>query len=81
MVKSMDSKVYTIGDADTVQIERDANNPPRKFDVTITEAGKALGREEVSKKLVDALSKGSDAAAKGRTEAQQEMLKWVQAQG
>ena len=81
LVKSMDSKIFTIGDADTVQIERDANNPPRKFDVTITEAGKALGREEVSKKLVDALSKGSDAAAKGRQEAQQEMLKWVQAQG
>lgn len=81
LVKSMDSKIVTVGDADTVQIERDVNNPPRKFEVTITEAGKALGREEVSKKLVEALSKGSDAAAKGRQEAQQEMLKWVQSQG
>ena len=81
LVKSMDSKIFTVGDADTVQIERDANNPPRKFDVTITEAGKALGREEVSKQLVAALSKGSEAAAKGRQEAQQEMLKWVQSQG
>ncbi len=81
LVKSMDSKIVTAGDAGTVFIERDVNNPPRKFDVTITEAGKALGREEVSKKLVEALSKGSEAAAKGRQEAQQEMLKWVQSQG
>mmetsp|Transcript_22533 Transcript_22533/g.55839 ORF Transcript_22533/g.55839 Transcript_22533/m.55839 type:complete len:165 (-) Transcript_22533:190-684(-) len=81
LVKSMDSKIVTAGDEATVFIERDVNNPPRKFDVTITEAGKALGPEAVSKQLVEALKKGSDAAAKGRQEAQQEMLKWVQSQG
>lgn len=81
LVKSMDSKIVTAGDEATVYIERDVNNPPRKFDVTITEAGKALGPEAVSKKLVEALKKGSDGAAKGRQEAQQEMLKWVQSQG
>lgn len=81
LMKTMDSKIVTAGSADTILVERDVNNPPKKFDVTITEAGKALGRDEVSKKLVDALKKGSEAAAKGRTEAQQEMLKWVQSQG
>lgn len=81
LVKSMDSKIVTGGDADTVLVERDVNNPPRKLDVTITEAGKALGSEALSKKLVEAMSKGSDAAAKGRQEAQQDMLKWVQSQG
>mmetsp|Transcript_21922 Transcript_21922/g.45055 ORF Transcript_21922/g.45055 Transcript_21922/m.45055 type:complete len:165 (-) Transcript_21922:235-729(-) len=81
LVKSMDSKIVTAGDEATVFIERDVNNPPRKFDVTITEAGKALGPEAVSKQLVEALQKGSEAAAKGRQEAQQEMLKWVQSQG
>ena len=78
---TMNSKIVTTGSADTVLVERDVNNPPKTFEVTITEAGKALGKEEVSKKLVEALNKGSEAAAKGRQEAQQEMLKWVQSQG
>jgi hypothetical protein len=81
LVKTMDSKIVSAGSADTILVERDVNNPPKKFDVTITEAGKALGRDAVSKKLVEALNKGSEAAAKGRQEAQQEMLKWVQSQG
>ena len=80
LVKNMDSKLVTTGSADTILIERDVNNPPKKFDVTITEAGKALGRDAVSKQLVEALNKGSEAAAKGRQEAQQDMLKWVQSQ-
>mmetsp|Transcript_1911 Transcript_1911/g.4060 ORF Transcript_1911/g.4060 Transcript_1911/m.4060 type:complete len:163 (+) Transcript_1911:145-633(+) len=80
LAKSMDSKIVTAGSADTVLVERDVNNPPRKFDVTITEEGKALGADAVSKKLVEALNKGSELAAKGRQEAQQDMLKWVQAQ-
>jgi len=81
LVKSMDEKIVTAGSADTVLVERDVNNPPKKLDITISEAGKALGRDELSKKLVDALNKGSEAAKKGRTEAQQDMLKWVQSQG
>lgn len=81
LVKTMDSKIVSAGSADTILVERDVNNPPKKFDVTITEAGKAFGRDAVSKKLVEALNKGSEAAAKGRQEAQQDMLKWVQSQG
>ena len=81
LVKTMNSKIVTTGSADTVLVERDVNNPPKTFDVTITEAGKALGRDGMSKKLVEAMNKGSEAAAAGRQEAQQEMLKWVQSQG
>jgi len=61
-------------------IERDVNNPPKKFEVTITDAGKELGREILSKEIVKALDKCKVEAAKGRQEAQQEMLKWVQTQ-
>jgi len=81
LVKTMDNKIVSGGSADTVLVERDVNNPPKKFDITITEAGKTLGPEKVSKELVAALNKCSEAATKGRQEAQQEMLKWVQAQG
>ena len=81
LVKSMDAKMVKGGNADTVLVERDVNNPPKQLDITITEAGKELGRDALSKKLVDAINKGSEEARKGRQECQQEMLKWVQSQG
>mmetsp|Transcript_61584 Transcript_61584/g.70765 ORF Transcript_61584/g.70765 Transcript_61584/m.70765 type:complete len:167 (-) Transcript_61584:192-692(-) len=80
LVKMMDSKIVESGNADTIMIERDVNNPPKKFEVTITDAGKELGREILSKEIVKALDKCKIEAAKGRQEAQQEMLKWVQSQ-
>ena len=80
LVKSMDAKIVKSGKSDTVLVERDVNNPPKTLDITITEAGKALGRDALSKKLVDAINQGSDEARKGRQECQQEMLKWVQSQ-
>merc|ERR1719223_292139 len=80
LVEAMNNKIVSAGNADTILIERDVNNPPKKFEVTITESGKALGRVAVSKELVNALKKCSEAAAEGRKEAQQEMLKWVQSQ-
>ena len=78
---SMNSKIVTGGSADTILVERDVNNPPKKFDITITEAGKALGRDKLSTELVTALKTASEASKKGRVEAQQEMLKWVQSNG
>jgi hypothetical protein len=77
---AMDSKIVVGGKADTVSVERDVNNPPKKFEIKITEAGKALGREAVSKELVAALNTAAEASKKGRQEAQQEMMKWVQSQ-
>jgi hypothetical protein len=75
---SMNSKIVTGGKADTVLVERDVNNPPKKFEIKITEAGKALGRDKLSTELVSALKTAQEASKKGRIEAQQEMLKWVQ---
>lgn len=80
LTSAMDNKMVTGGKADTVLVERDVNNPPKKFEIKITEAGKAQGKEKVSQDLVTALKSASDAARRGRTEAQQEMMKWVQSQ-
>ncbi|KAL3915452.1 MAG: hypothetical protein SGILL_005647 [Bacillariaceae sp.] len=78
---AMDEKIVKGGKEDSVLVERDVNQPPKKFDITITEAGKAKGGESVSKELVAALKTASGAAKQGRAEAQQEMMKWVQSQG
>jgi hypothetical protein len=80
LTSALDTTIVTGGKADTVLVERDVNNPPKKFEIKITEAGKALGKETVSKDLVAALKSASEAARKGRVEAQQEMMKWVQSQ-
>jgi hypothetical protein len=80
LTNAMDSKIVKGGKEDSVLVERDVNQPPKKFDITITAAGKAKGRDAVSKELVDALKTASEAAKKGRVEAQQEMMKWVQSQ-
>ena len=81
LANAMDSKIVKGGKDDSVYVERDVNQPPKKFDIVITEAGKAKGRDAVSKELVDALKTTSEAAKKGRAEAQQEMLKFIQGQG
>ena len=78
LTKNMDGKIVSGGKADTVFVERDVNNPPKKFDITITEAGKDLGPEEVSKQVVSALKEASEASKQGRQEAQRDMMKWVQ---
>ena len=80
LAKAMDERIVKGGKDDSVYVERDVNQPPKKFDVVITEAGKAKGRDAVSKELVDALKTASEAAKKGRVEAQQEMMKWIQGQ-
>jgi hypothetical protein len=77
LAELMDSTVVAGGNADSVLVERDVNNPPKKFDITITEAGKAKGKETVAKELVAALKSASDKAKKGRMEAQVEMNKFI----
>ncbi|KAL3917184.1 MAG: hypothetical protein SGARI_007774, partial [Bacillariaceae sp.] len=66
LAASMDGKIVKGGKDDTVSVERDVNQPPKKFDIVITEAGKALGRDAVSKELVDALKSANEAAKTGR---------------
>lgn len=78
--ESMDKMIVSGGQSDSVFVERDVNNPPKKLDVTITAAGKAKGKETVSKELLAALKNAQVEARKGRQLAQQETLRFVASQ-
>jgi hypothetical protein len=66
-----------MGDKSTVSVARDGKNPPEFLQITITEKGKALGKDVVSKELVSALKKGADASRVGRAEAQKNMMQFI----
>lgn len=70
LTEELDAVRLTAGNSDTVSISRCANNPPKFLEITITDAGKALGKEAVSKELVTALQKASDDSRESRTAAQ-----------
>jgi ribosomal 50S subunit-associated protein YjgA (DUF615 family) len=61
----------------TVSVERDGNNPPKHLEITITEAGKALGKDALSAELITALKAASDASRVKRTEAQKGMMTYI----
>jgi hypothetical protein len=65
------------GNAATVQVERDGNNPPQYLEITVTDAGKALGKEALSAELVKALKSASDSSRNTRTEAQKSMMTYI----
>lgn len=65
------------GDEATVFVERDGQNPPMFLEITITEAGKALGPETVSKELCAALKTSSELSRAGRAEAQKNMMQYI----
>jgi len=65
------------GDEATVSVNRDANNPPQFMEIKITEAGKELGKDAVSEKLVASLKQAQDAARTGRGEAQKKMMVFI----
>lgn len=65
------------GSPSTVLVERDGNNPPKFLDITITDAGKAQGKEALSKELVKALKGASDASRNARNEAQKQMMAYI----
>ena len=75
--KELDSVRVTGGNKATIAVERDANNPPKVLDITITEAGKALGPDKVSKELCSALKAASEDARKARTESQKNMMQFI----
>ena len=77
MVETLDATMVTVGNADTVQIERDVNNPPKTLDIKITEAGKALGKDALSKEIAKNLKKASEDARTGRAEAQKNMMTYI----
>jgi hypothetical protein len=77
LTEELDATRLTAGKVDTVLVERDGNNPPKFLEVTITDAGKALGKDAVSKELVAALKEASDDSRKARTDAQKNMMTYI----
>ena len=76
--EELDKARIKAGSADKVGVERCANNPPKLLEITITEDGKKLGKEEVSKQLVTALKTASDDSRKIRMDAQESMMQFIQ---
>mmetsp|Transcript_22336 Transcript_22336/g.54104 ORF Transcript_22336/g.54104 Transcript_22336/m.54104 type:complete len:175 (-) Transcript_22336:405-929(-) len=66
------------GDASTgVSVERDGNMPPKHLVVTVTEEGKAMGKEKLEKSIVEALKSASEKSKVGRDEAQKDMMAYI----
>jgi DNA-binding protein YbaB len=63
--------------ANGVTVERDGNMPPRHLVVTVTDEGKAKGKEAMEKLIVDALKSAADKSTVGRNEAQKDMMKYI----
>ena len=66
----------TVGD-DKVSIERDGNSPPQHLVITVSDDGKALGKDALEKKLISALKDASEQSKKGREGAQQKMMQYI----
>jgi hypothetical protein len=77
LTKALDSTMVTGGKPGLVTLERDVNNPPKAFTFTITEEGKALGPEKLSKELIAAMKSASESSKAGRTEAQKRMMNFI----
>jgi hypothetical protein len=77
LMKALDAARVETGDKATVSVERDGNNPPKLMEITITEAGKAMGKEAVSMELVKTLKEAADASRVARTDAQKEMMTYI----
>ena len=58
-------------------VERDGNMPPKHLVMTVTEEGKAMGKEKLEKTIVEALKDASDKSEVGRGEAQKGMMKYI----
>ena len=77
LMEELDKSKVTAGKAETVLIERDGNNPPKMMEIKITQAGKDLGKEELSKELVAGLKKASEDSQKVRQDAQKGMMQFI----
>ena len=68
---------YTAGN-DDIKIEVDAKSPPTHLVITITDAGKAKGKEALSTELKAAFKQTSNDSRAGRQAAQNDMMKFIQ---
>jgi hypothetical protein len=80
LAETLDSTMITTGSIETVLIERDVNNPPKSLDIKISEAGKAMGTDALSKELCSSFKKSADDARKGRADAQKDMMTYISEQ-
>eukprot|EP00571_Detonula_confervacea_P015693 CAMPEP_0172297764 /NCGR_PEP_ID=MMETSP1058-20130122/672_1 /TAXON_ID=83371 /ORGANISM="Detonula confervacea, Strain CCMP 353" /LENGTH=175 /DNA_ID=CAMNT_0013006953 /DNA_START=32 /DNA_END=559 /DNA_ORIENTATION=+ len=60
-----------------VTVERDGNMPPKHLVVTVTDGGKALGKDKLEKAVVGALKSASEKSKVGRDEAQKDMMTYI----
>ena len=65
------------GGSEGVTVERCGNNPPKFLEITVTEDGKAKGKETVQQEIVAAMKKAGEDAKKGRAEAQKNMMAFI----
>ena len=77
LMAELDAARVKGGTTDKVAVERDGNNPPKFLEITITDDGKALGKEQLSKELVKALKVAAEGSQKARVEAQKGMMTFV----
>jgi hypothetical protein len=77
LMTELDGARISSGNKDTVAVERDGNNPPKLLEITITEAGKALGKDAVSAELVKSLQEASESSRASRTAAQKNMMEYI----
>ena len=77
LTSQLDGARITTGDTSKVIIDRDANNPPKHFEITVTADGKALGASALSKELVSGLKTAAAAAKEKRNEAQKGMMAFI----
>jgi hypothetical protein len=77
LTQELDAARVTGGSPDKVAVERDGNNPSKFFEITITDEGKALGQDNLSKELVKALKSAADASRRARVEAQRSMMTFI----
>ena len=71
------SSMRVVGGEDGATVERDGNMPPRHLVVTVTEEGKALGKEKLEKTIVEALKSANEKSKVGRDEAQKNMMQYI----
>mmetsp|Transcript_26597 Transcript_26597/g.41261 ORF Transcript_26597/g.41261 Transcript_26597/m.41261 type:complete len:178 (+) Transcript_26597:82-615(+) len=63
--------------ANGVTVERDGNMPPRHLVVTVTDDGKAKGKEALEGLIVEALKSAADKSKVGRDQAQKDMMTYI----
>jgi ribosomal protein L35 len=68
------------GGSGGITVERDVKFPPAFLEFTITAEGKAKAKEAVQKHLAEVMKKASEAAEKGRSEAQKSMMALISGQ-